>query len=109
MVRIPTNTKLLREILTAFIRNEVHKTGLTRGLVGLSGGVDSAVTAVLAAAALASLLLNSAAPLAGYIMAVLALTAWRSRDGAHLALYRRIRPLAVVQSVVLPNIAKLFL
>ena len=45
MVRIPTNTKLLREILTAFIRNEVHKTGLTRGLVGLSGGVDSAVTA----------------------------------------------------------------
>jgi NAD+ synthase len=52
MVRIPTNTKLLREILTAFIRNEVHKTGLTRGLVGLSGGVDSAVTAVLAAAAL---------------------------------------------------------
>lgn len=52
MVRIPTNTKLLHEILTAFIRNEVHKTGLTRGLVGLSGGVDSAVTAVLAAAAL---------------------------------------------------------
>jgi hypothetical protein len=56
---------------------------------------------VLAAAAVASLLLNSAAPLAGYIMAVLALTAWRSRDGAHLALYRRIRPLAVAQSVVL--------
>jgi NAD+ synthase len=52
MIQIPTNTALLREILTAFIRNEVHKTGLTRVVIGLSGGVDSALSAMLAAEAL---------------------------------------------------------
>jgi len=52
MIQIPTNTSLLREILTAFIRNEVHKTGLDNAVVGLSGGVDSALSAVLAAEAL---------------------------------------------------------
>ncbi|HKY09785.1 MAG TPA: NAD+ synthase [Candidatus Binatia bacterium] len=52
MVEIPTNTALLREILTGFIRNEVQKTGLTRVVVGLSGGVDSALSAMLAAEAL---------------------------------------------------------
>jgi NH3-dependent NAD+ synthetase len=41
MIQIPTNTKLLRAILVAFIRNEVEKTGLKRVVVGLSGGVDS--------------------------------------------------------------------
>lgn len=52
MVVIPTNPTLLRAILTGFIRNEVHKTGLMRVVVGLSGGVDSALSAVLAAEAL---------------------------------------------------------
>ena len=52
MVEIPTNTTLLREILRGFIRNEVQKTGLTRVVVGLSGGVDSALSALLAAEAL---------------------------------------------------------
>jgi NAD+ synthase len=52
VIQIPTNPALLRKILTAFIRNEVHKTGLTRVVVGLSGGVDSALSAMLAAAAL---------------------------------------------------------
>jgi NAD+ synthase len=52
MIQIPTNTSLLRELLTGFIRNEVHKTGLTRAVVGLSGGVDSALSAMLAAEAL---------------------------------------------------------
>ena len=52
MIQIPTNTTLLRELLTGFIRNEVHKTGLTRAVVGLSGGVDSALSAMLAAEAL---------------------------------------------------------
>jgi NAD+ synthase len=50
--RIPTNPPLVRRILTAFIANEVRKVGVQRVVVGLSGGVDSAVSAVLAAEAL---------------------------------------------------------
>jgi len=52
MMQIPTNAPLLREILTGFIRNEVQKTGMNRVIVGLSGGVDSALSATLAAEAL---------------------------------------------------------
>jgi NAD+ synthase len=50
--QIPTNTALMRQILVAFIGNEVRKTGLSRVVVGLSGGVDSALAAMLAAEAL---------------------------------------------------------
>jgi len=39
-------------ILTGFIRTEVERTGLSRVVVGLSGGLDSAVAAYLAARAL---------------------------------------------------------
>ncbi|HVN87754.1 MAG TPA: NAD+ synthase [Candidatus Binatia bacterium] len=49
---IPTNPPLLRRILTAFIRDEVRKVGIDRVVVGLSGGVDSSVSALLAAEAL---------------------------------------------------------
>jgi NAD+ synthase len=52
MGRIPTNPALLRKILTAFIANEVHKVGMARAVVGLSGGVDSSLSAFLAAEAL---------------------------------------------------------
>jgi NAD+ synthase len=52
MNRIPTNPSLLKQILVAFITNEVCKVGVSRVVVGLSGGVDSAVSACLAAAAL---------------------------------------------------------
>jgi NAD+ synthase len=52
MVEIPTNPTLVRTILVAFIRNEVEKTGLSRVVVGLSGGVDSGLSAMLAAEAL---------------------------------------------------------
>lgn len=50
--RIPCNTPLLRKILVAFIRDEVRKVGVERVVVGLSGGVDSSLSAALAAAAL---------------------------------------------------------
>jgi len=50
--RIPTNPPLLRRILTAFIADEVCKVGVERVVVGLSGGVDSSLSATLAAAAL---------------------------------------------------------
>lgn len=49
---IPTNAPLLRRILTKFIANEVRKVGVDRVVVGLSGGVDSSVSAMLAAEAL---------------------------------------------------------
>jgi NAD+ synthase len=46
------NTDLARKILTEFIRQEVTRTGLRHGLVGVSGGVDSALSCFLAAEAL---------------------------------------------------------
>jgi NAD+ synthase len=52
MSRIPTNPQLLQQILTVFIANEVRKVGLERVVVGLSGGVDSALSACLAVKAL---------------------------------------------------------
>lgn len=52
MSRIPTNPPLLKRVLSPFIVNEVHKVGLKRIVVGLSGGVDSALSTCLAAEAL---------------------------------------------------------
>jgi NAD+ synthase len=49
---IPTNPPLVRRILTSFIADEVRKVGIERVVVGLSGGVDSSVSAMLAAEAL---------------------------------------------------------
>jgi len=46
------NTSVVRKILVDFIRDEVHNAGFTKGVVGLSGGVDSAVVMPLAAEAL---------------------------------------------------------
>ncbi len=47
-----TNYELVERLLTDFIRSEVTKVGLERVVVGLSGGVDSSVSAALAARAL---------------------------------------------------------
>jgi NAD+ synthase len=46
------NVELLERVLVAFIRDEVRKSGLQRAVLGLSGGVDSAVVACLAGRAL---------------------------------------------------------
>ena len=46
------NPELMTEILVRFVREEIHKVGVTKAVVGLSGGVDSAVSCVLAAEAL---------------------------------------------------------
>lgn len=49
---LPLNPPLLEKMLVAFLRDEIGKTGCTRVVVGLSGGVDSALSAALAARAL---------------------------------------------------------
>ncbi len=46
------NTDLARRILTGFIHSEITRVGLSRAVVGLSGGVDSALVCFLAAEAL---------------------------------------------------------
>jgi NAD+ synthase len=46
------NTDLARKILTGFLREEVTRTGRSRGVVGVSGGIDSALSCFLAAEAL---------------------------------------------------------
>jgi NAD+ synthase len=43
---------LVRDILVGFVANEVRKVGFERVVVGLSGGVDSALSAAIACAAL---------------------------------------------------------
>ena len=50
--RLLINTNLARRILVAFIRDEITRAGLTRAVIGLSGGIDSALSCFLAAEAL---------------------------------------------------------
>ncbi len=46
------NREFVQKILVEFIRDEIQNAGFEKGVVGLSGGVDSAVCAFLAAEAL---------------------------------------------------------
>lgn len=46
------NASVVRKLLVEFLRNETHRSGFQRAVLGLSGGVDSAVVAFLAAEAL---------------------------------------------------------
>ncbi len=52
MSQLTVNTALLRQILVGFIRDEVLKVGVKKGVLGLSGGIDSALVVFLAAEAL---------------------------------------------------------
>ena len=40
------NTELARRILTAFIKSEITRTGFSRAVINLSGGIDSALSCV---------------------------------------------------------------
>jgi NAD+ synthase len=51
-IELGINTELARTILVGFIRSEVRRTGFQRAVIGLSGGVDSALACALAAEAL---------------------------------------------------------
>ena len=50
--RLDINTDVARKILTGFIRDEISKSGMKRAVMGLSGGIDSALSAFLSAEAL---------------------------------------------------------
>lgn len=52
MPRLTMNSSLVQTMLVQFIREEVHKVGFSRGIVGVSGGVDSSLVACLTAEAL---------------------------------------------------------
>ncbi len=46
------HTDLARKILVGFIKSEITRVGFTRAVIGLSGGIDSALSCALAAEAL---------------------------------------------------------
>ncbi len=52
MPDLSLNTDLTRKILTDFIHSEITRTGFCRAVLGLSGGIDSALSCALAAEAL---------------------------------------------------------
>jgi len=52
MAGLTANTDLLRRILVGFVTDEVHKVGVKKAVLGLSGGIDSALVAFIAAEAL---------------------------------------------------------
>ena len=52
MIDLTINTALTRAILVNFLRSEVTRVGFGRAVVGLSGGIDSALACFLAVEAL---------------------------------------------------------
>ena len=51
-IDLSINTELVRTILTRFIHTEITRTGLSRAVINLSGGVDSALACFIAVEAL---------------------------------------------------------
>ena len=52
MINIDINTNLAKTIISGFIKNEITKAGFTKGLLGLSGGIDSSLSCYLSVEAL---------------------------------------------------------
>jgi len=54
VVDLTINTDVALQILTGFIKSEVHRVGFTSAIINLSGGLDSALSCALAAESLGS-------------------------------------------------------
>ena len=52
MAGMTSNAALLQQILVGFVRDEVRKVGVQKAVLGLSGGIDSALVVFIAAEAL---------------------------------------------------------
>lgn len=52
MLDLTINTDVARRILTGFIKSELTRVGFSRAVIGLSGGIDSALSFILAVEAL---------------------------------------------------------
>ncbi|MFN2153153.1 MAG: NAD+ synthase [Anaerolineales bacterium] len=52
MSDLAINSQLAKKILTGFIRSEITRAGFSKAVIGLSGGIDSALSCFLAAEAL---------------------------------------------------------
>jgi NAD+ synthase len=50
--RLRINPAIARKMITGFIQDQIAKVGMTRAVIGLSGGIDSALSAYLSAEAL---------------------------------------------------------
>lgn len=50
--KLDIDTDVVKHVLTRFLHNEITKVGFERAVIGLSGGIDSAVSCYLAVAAL---------------------------------------------------------
>lgn len=53
MIDLTIDTEFARKVLTDFIKGELKRAGFRRAVIGISGGLDSAVSCTLAAEALA--------------------------------------------------------
>lgn len=51
-INLTINTDLAQDILTGFIKSEITRVGVTRAIINLSGGLDSALSCALAVGAL---------------------------------------------------------